>query len=84
VLLVTHASRTLAAFVLALDLSFVFVVFAICVLGLDSSELLQRHFGTRVPFFPPIAHAYVIAGIIGFVAVHQMGIGMQTITSPRS
>ncbi len=44
--------RTLAAFVVALDVSFVFVIFAICVLGLDSSELLQRHFGTRAHHFP--------------------------------
>ena len=33
-------------FVIALDVSFVFVFFSIFVLGLDSSELLQRHFGS--------------------------------------
>ena len=40
--------RTLAVFVLALDASFLFVIFAIFALGLDSTELLQRHFGTAL------------------------------------
>jgi hypothetical protein len=66
-------------------MSFVFVVFAIYVLGLDSSELLQRHFGarSRISFSRP-NRAHTCAGIVGFLAIHQMGNVMQTITTPRS
>jgi hypothetical protein len=85
--------RTLAVFVLSLDASFLFVIFAIFALGLDSTELLQRHFGTTdfvvsflsilPPYLSPASHECPNAGIAGFTAIHQLGASMQSITSPR-
>jgi hypothetical protein len=66
--------RTLAVFVLSLDASFLFVIFAIFALGLDSTELLQRHFGTTVfvvsfvsnlpPYLPPHMNAQTQASLV--------------------
>ncbi len=94
-------------FVLALDFSFIFVVVSIFALGLESTELLQRHFGalpSRIPslYFisrrcvpcviflrsiPDFSRQIALnarAGIIGFIAIHQMGLNLQSISTPRS
>ena len=95
-------------FVLALDFSFIFVVVSIFALGLESTELLQRHFGalpsSRIPSLYFISRRFVPcviflrsipdfsrqialnarAGIIGFIAIHQMGLNLQSISTPRS
>ncbi len=53
------AIRTLAVFVLALDFSFVFIVVSIFALGLESTELLQRHFGAC-----PLASLHYILSVV--------------------
>ena len=47
-------------FVLALDFSFIFVVVSIFALGLESTELLQRHFGAC----PPLASLHYILSVV--------------------